>query len=68
MVGIPPVYEQDNDMAAPGEDTDDQDELERDSRQSGGDAEAAGSMAEREALATDQDDAFDDEDPADEED
>lgn len=35
-----------------------QEELERTSRDTGGDAEAAGSPEEREALARDEDDAF----------
>jgi hypothetical protein len=38
----------------------DQDRVERKSRQTGGDAPAAGSLEEREAVARDEDDEFDD--------
>lgn len=40
----------------------DQDQAERKSRQTGGDAPAAGSLEEREAVATDEDDEFEDDD------
>lgn len=39
-----------------------QEELNRESRSTGGDAPAAGSIAEREAIAADDDHLFDDED------
>lgn len=48
----------DHDETAPVEQQEDQDRLNRQSRSTGGDAEAAGSIAEREAVARDDDDLF----------
>jgi hypothetical protein len=44
---------------APEEQERSQEELDRTSRSTGGDAEAAASLEEREAVATDEDDLFD---------
>ena len=46
-------------MSSANDDTPEQDEAERTSRQTGGDAPAAGSIEEREALAKDEDEQFD---------
>jgi hypothetical protein len=60
-----PAQEQHDREGEPQERHADQEEVERESR-SGGDAEAAGSPAEREAIARDEDDTWSDtEDPSD---
>ena len=45
-------------MTSRDDDTTEQEDVERESRQTGGDAPAAGSIEEREAVAEDTDDAF----------
>ena len=47
-------------MTSRDEDTNDQEDVERTSRQTGGDAPAAGSIEEREAVAEDNDETFGD--------
>ena len=47
-----------HDESAPAEQRQEQDRLNRRSRSTGGDAEAAGSIEEREAVARDDDDLF----------